>query len=57
MKFIPKGELISEHILTFFPWPQKGPDHLNKYCSVSGGKIKNSAEESDLAPFVGQNTL
>ena len=57
-----KCGLISEGILTLVQLPTKGAklisraENLNKLFPVMGGKFKFPAQESDLAPFVGNGT-
>ena len=56
------GSLISEDILILVPLPIKGAkllpwaENLNKLFAVMCGKFKFSAQESDLSPFVGNET-
>ena len=54
--FLDKGDLISEDVFTKGAKSLYWPDLLNKLFSFFGGKLKFSAQESDLAPFVCNGT-
>ena len=54
---LPKGSLISESILALVPLPKKGAKYrpwAENLFTVNDEKFKLSAQEQDLAPFLGQ---